>query len=99
METPNTNAANVTEQLASEMAAFDRTTMHRGFAIAELREAFAVVENQQNWKLPISAAVSPERVALYVTAIEFMVGGPTKVEYFADHARLANAGYYANIGA
>ena len=55
-----------------------------------------------NWKARVdyTAPVPEHLVSAYVNAIEWFVGGPTKVTRQADgQCRFENAGYYRNIGA
>lgn len=80
-------------------------TTHNGYEISDLREIFSEVQNPENWKYSIKACVAESMVDRYVTAIEFFVGGPTKVTRLhrgalvPDLFKLENQGYYFNIGA
>jgi hypothetical protein len=71
-----------------------------GYPIADLHAAFSAVCNQDNWKYPIDASVPADKLAITLVAIPFMCGGQCTVTPDADGTfHVANAGYYANIGA
>jgi hypothetical protein len=97
--------------LAAEDAtqkAWEANTYHGAYTIAELRAAFDLaLAPGQNWKAPIRTVVTEQNRDLMVAAVEYFVGGPTKVEprEFTSGGMqvtllvLENAGYYVNIGA
>lgn len=66
-----------------------------------LRPVFHAVQNETNWKNPIDAFVSADRLAETVIAIEFFTGGKTTVSYDGGREafHVTSPGYYAIIGA
>lgn len=83
-------------QNAAEFAAY--YTEER---VAELREAFDLVCNSRNWKLPIEGIeIDASNAAIVSEAIEFMGGGRARfVLTGAETGKISAPGYYAAIGA
>jgi hypothetical protein len=76
-----------------------RQEVFGGYADDELRAAFALVKNQDNWKLPVDATVpaDADRDAIDAAVIYF-TGGPAAFVKVRSGWRVVAAGYYACIG-
>ncbi|MDQ6892221.1 MAG: hypothetical protein M3167_06025 [Acidobacteriota bacterium] len=76
-------------------------TLHGGYTVAELREAFSRVQNAENWKFPVDTTVAAAAVAVLEVAIPFMTGSvPTFRKIRGTSAFVVRAaGYYAAVGA
>lgn len=75
--------------------------MKSGYSDEELSAAFDLVQNQENWKLPIDHTVRDEVPQHQVeAAITFYTGSVATIEDRSDGSyRVTAAGYYACIGA
>lgn len=88
----------------------DPDDVYRGFTMLELHQAMRLVQNAENWKLPIDkiVKVESERQILAIhEATVFFAGSPAEVWPVAPNAapgqphrwyRVVAAGYYACIG-
>lgn len=95
---PHTTQKSI-EQIEQEL--LDQV-VYMGFTKRELQEAFKLVENKTNWKLPIDAvlpAVTPvEELNKINAAIIFFSGGGAAIHQTLDGWRITAPGYYRNIG-
>lgn len=58
-----------------QAALSDEDQTYRGFPVSELRKAFKVVQDQQDWKAPINAPLyDGANLALYEAAVVFFTG-------------------------
>lgn len=66
----------------------------------ELREAFALIENKENWKSVINALIPADKLDVCKTAAGFYAGSPLEVVAEKDGMCFVHgAGYYACVGA
>jgi hypothetical protein len=71
-----------------------------GYSVGELRRAFHLVANRENWKFPIDAVVDSQYVPVLQYAVEFMTGSkPTFTQKAPRLTRVQAAGYYSAVGA
>jgi hypothetical protein len=69
-------------------------------AVSTLRYAFEMVENKQNWKLPVAAKIAIGNRFLIAAAIEFFTGSVAKFEPAEPGMLWVRAvGYYEAVGA
>ena len=70
------------------------------FTDEELHDAFDLVKNRNNWKMPIRGRVIPEdKVDAVVEAISYFCGSPSEVyPHKPGFVKVYAAGYYACIG-
>lgn len=80
--------------------------MSGGFSQSALKDAFELVENKQNWKLPINAVVSlqlgfeeAQLKLLKEAVIHFTGSVPTFKAVTKTKIRVVAAGYYKAVGA
>lgn len=66
----------------------------------ELRKAFAIVENKDNWKNPIDSWIQKRDLQLITEAVEFFTGSTVKtIEDTETHIHIKAGGYYITCGA
>lgn len=82
-------------------AAVSRFHLARGgYTQDQLKNAFTMVENRDNWKHPIDAEIPEIDRHIVATAIEFFAGGKAKFTAAGEgRLRVKAPGYYALIGA
>jgi hypothetical protein len=74
--------------------------VYLGFTQGQLEAAIAMVQNKENWKLPINAIVKNEDIQVTLAAINYFAGGACNVTHLANGtAHITAPGYYALIGA
>lgn len=70
-----------------------------GYTDNELREAFALVKNRENWKLAIDAVVPADAdMGRIDAAVAYFTGGCITQQKVPGGWRVTAAGYYACIG-
>ncbi len=70
------------------------------FTVRELQEAFTMVQDQENWKNPVSALIHPRYRDVVADAVTFMTGSiPKFLNIGSDMLRVQAAGYYEAVGA
>ena len=76
-----------------------RREVFGGYTDDELRVAFALVKNRENWKLPVDAIVPVDTDLRVVdAAVCYFTGGGIDQQPVRDGWRVTAAGYYACIG-
>lgn len=88
------------EDEAKKELEFEAKILDCGYSIGELRRAFHLVANQENWKYPIDAKVSANLQRVVGLAITFMTGSDATFQD-AGHGliRVVAEGYYSAVGA
>lgn len=74
----------------------------QGWTHKQLHTAFALVQNERNWKFPISKELkgaTKEEAAMIVEAIRYIAGGGARVDWAGDTCLIQAPGYYQQIGA
>lgn len=103
-----TSASTIDALLEAEKAAqarYERETIVTGAgdSIADLRHAFDLVANRENWKLPVDATVKaadPAERRRIAEAVVFFTGSVVEWSHFGRGRWNCKAsGYYAAIGA
>jgi hypothetical protein len=89
------------ENLVEKMSELDSRIVHRGYTHQELREAFELIENKENWKNPISAVIDSMKFYLCDAAAEYFTGAGLKKVFQVSDSRvmISGPGYYLTIGA
>lgn len=94
------------EKVLSEFIAADKMAKDQAVKKHDhheaMREIFGKICNQENWKKPIDAVISPKDAELAREAIVFMTGSPDVVVTPASKKgmlRIRASGYYASVGA
>lgn len=68
----------------------------------QLKDAFDLVKDRTNWKLPIRARLpagtDADQLTLIEDAVVFFTGGDITIERDADGVTVMSEGYYVNIG-
>jgi hypothetical protein len=77
----------------------ERREVFGGYTDDELREAFSLVKNRENWKLPVDAVVPVDAdMGRIDAAVAYFTGGGITQLKVKDGWRVLAAGYYACIG-
>ncbi len=70
------------------------------FTVRELHDAFSMVQDQENWKNPVSALIHPQFKDVVADAVTFMTGSvPKFLSIGSGMLRVQASGYYEAIGA
>ncbi len=78
----------------------DPTPVFRGYARKQLHAAFDAVKDKKNWKMPIVATITEDKVDVTDAAISFFAGGGVETATLKNgKIRIVAPGYYALIGA
>lgn len=85
---------------AAEAAVCRLNLSRGGYTQDQLKNAFTLVESQENWKYPIDAEIPANDRHIVATAIEFFAGGQATFTAAGEgRLRVKAPGYYALIGA
>lgn len=95
--------AEALEEIAKQEKAMENQVVYYGFTHKQLSEAFAKVQNKENWKFGNSAVIEQTQMVVTIAAIEFFTGGgivsASTVLLGEGEIQIKFLGYYHHVGA
>ena len=77
----------------------DMVVSTQGYTRKQLSDAFDIIADPSNWKMPITAIIKIDELDLYNEACIFFTGAPLSVEHTqGNRAAVSSPGYYETIG-